>query len=235
MVYITSDLFGLTTTHDREHTSMTTLWPTMASSQHMAGLGKRKRHDADEGPSMHDSLPDPYERRMPDHISNKHQIQHWPPPSARESTRSHTLDPLPFERHNNLSYALLLPTTNKTLTDRRPPKQLKRLGSRAMLIKSTSHLMDVESDLPSMCQQSHSTAHVATDLRPCHACNLAPKRNRDLVNYLDCRRCDGRTCYICARECVQGCGGAICKKCIVEVGQEGDSWCLDCYSKHINS
>ena len=112
--------------------------------------------------------------------------------------------------------------------DRRPVKQLKRVSPKASLVKSTSHLMDVDLDTPPQ------PSHAVSDLRSCHACQKAPKRKKDLENYMDCRRCEGRTCFICARQCV-GCTKAICKKCIVEVGEDGDAWCLDCYSRNINS
>lgn len=116
-----------------------------------------------------------------------------------------------------------------TFQERRPMKQLKRSTPKITLNKSTSHLMDLALDSPDI------PARILCDLRSCHACNLAPKRRAELENYLDCQRCDGRTCFICARECVGGCGKAVCKRCIVEVGQEGDSWCLECYSRNINS
>ena len=232
MVYITSDLFGLTTTHDGGHSSMPTLWPTMASPQHTAGLGKRKRHDGEEGPSTYVNCPLP--RADPDHVSSKLQIQHRLSSSAREATRPHTYNHSSFER-SNVSYALLLSTPSNVVSERRPVKQPRRLSPKATLVKSTSHLMDIEFDLPATSQQANTPIQAVSDLRSCHACKLAPKRKKDLVNYLDCKRCDGRTCYICARQCVGGCGKAICKKCIVEVGQEGDSWCLDCYAKNLNS
>jgi hypothetical protein len=110
------------------------------------------------------------------------------------------------------------------------------MGPKITLVKSTSHLMDTDSDTMSTyppLDVQHPPA--VSDLRSCHACQSAPKRKKDLENYMDCRRCDERTCYICARQCLGGCGKKICKKCIVEVGQEGDSWCLDCYSRQINS
>lgn len=122
-------------------------------------------------------------------------------------------------------------------TEHRPVKQMKRISPKATLTKSTSHLMDFE---PELSRQSHDT-HIhpplqpVSNLRPCHACNTAPRRKKDLENYLDCLRCDGRTCYICARQCFGGCGKAVCKKCIVEVGEDGDPWCLDCYARDINS
>lgn len=94
--------------------------------------------------------------------------------------------------------------------------------------------LDLDLDAPAAPVCESRAVPAVSDLRSCHACNKAPKRKKDLENYLDCRRCEGRTCFICARQCV-GCDKAICKKCIVEVGEEGDAWCLDCYSRNINS
>lgn len=55
MVYITSDLFG-PATHDRAHNPTPTFWPAMANTQHTAALGKRKRHDGEEGPSRYETV-----------------------------------------------------------------------------------------------------------------------------------------------------------------------------------
>ncbi|KAF1842656.1 uncharacterized protein K460DRAFT_290206 [Cucurbitaria berberidis CBS 394.84] len=218
MVYITSDLFGPTIPHDRqEHNLASTYWPATANVQHTAALGKRRRHDGDDGPTNYQH-------------QHQHQHQHRLLPMNRDAGRSQSTDTPPVGRNNHSSYTLF-----SAASERRPVKQLKRLTPKAMLVKSTSHLMDIESELPPTAQVTDAEAHAVSDLRPCHACSLAPKRKKDLVNYLDCKRCNGRTCYVCARECVGGCGKAVCKKCIVEVGQEGDSWCLDCYSRHINS
>ncbi|KAF1833051.1 hypothetical protein BDW02DRAFT_570461 [Decorospora gaudefroyi] len=134
----------------------------------------------------------------------------------------------------SLSYTLVPSKPHEYTSERRPVKQLKRLAPKAALVKSTSHLMDVDFDVAPSCQRNDTQSHTVSDLRPCHACNKAPKRRKDLENYLDCRRCKGRTCFICARQCT-GCQKAICNKCIVEVGLEGDSWCLHCYSRNINS
>jgi hypothetical protein len=148
-------------------------------------------------------------------------------PANRTLGRSHGQNLPPFESPRGPPYTMYTPS------DRRPQKQMKRVSPKATLIKSTSHLMDFETDPSSAKAVSH--AHPTIDLRSCHACNSAPKRRKDLENYLDCRRCVGRTCYICARQCFGGCGKAVCKKCIVEVGEEGDPWCLDCYARDINS
>ncbi|KAF2847641.1 hypothetical protein T440DRAFT_430414 [Plenodomus tracheiphilus IPT5] len=212
MVYITSDLFGPDTSYGHENPSNSSYWPTMASPQHAAGLGKRKRQGEDVATTT---------------CVHQHRMH----PSGRESARSQFHNTPPFEANGNHSYAVYPITQQHNTAERRPVKQLKRINPKAMLVKSTSHLMDI--DLES--QHSHTQSHPVSDLRPCHACKSAPKRKRDLENYLDCKRCDGRTCYICARQCVGGCGKAICKKCIVEVGEEGDSWCLDCYARNLNS
>lgn len=171
---------------------------------HSYGLGKRKRQTGDDTRAN---------------------------PCGRESTRSQGHANQSSDANESLSYAVYATAQHASAAERRPMKQSKRNPPKAVLVKSTSHLMDVERDLS---QPSH-TPHAVADLRPCHACLFAPKRKRDLENYLECRRCDQRTCYICARQCIGGCGKAICKKCTVEVGQEGDSWCLDCFSRNLNS
>ncbi|KAA8616528.1 hypothetical protein PtrSN002B_007988 [Pyrenophora tritici-repentis] len=43
MVYITSDLFGPSTTNDWQHNTAPSYWHTMAHEQHTTGLGKRRR------------------------------------------------------------------------------------------------------------------------------------------------------------------------------------------------
>lgn len=143
-------------------------------------------------------------------------------------SRVHHRNMLSSENNNSRPYPSFALTPTNTSSDRRPVKQPKRLSPKLALVKSTSHLMDIEPDVPTM------QSHPVSDLRPCYACNSAPKRKKDLDGFMDCKRCDHRTCYICARQCFGGCGKAVCKKCIVEVGQEGDPWCLDCYSRDIN-
>lgn len=148
--------------------------------------------------------------------------------------KRHAQDAAPRERSGNPSYAVF---AMASLPERRPVKQIKRCPPKIGLVQTASHLMDVEVGLSTHTQphtQPSAAPPIASDLRPCHACKLAPKRKRHLENYLDCKRCHERACYICARQCVGACGQAICKKCIVEVGHEGDSWCLDCYSNNIN-
>jgi hypothetical protein len=210
-MYITSDLFGGALTHTRGDTA-TTYWTAMPDSPHTASLGKRKRQEAEEGPS-----------------TCSHQPRSLPASRGPTRPQLHTIPGL--DSNHNLPYSVYSTSPMLPHSERRPVKQMKRFSPKATLVKSTSHLMDVEPELPKV----NTHAHTVNDLRPCHACKSAPKRRRDLENYLDCRRCDGRTCYICARQCFGGCGKAICKKCIVEVGEEGDPWCLDCYARNINS
>ncbi|KAF1932058.1 uncharacterized protein M421DRAFT_416783, partial [Didymella exigua CBS 183.55] len=112
----------------------------------------------------------------------------------------------------------------------RPLKQIKRLSPMFAAVKSTSHLMDTENSTSpaSGFTNIEVPSPAVNDLRACHACKSAPKRKKDLENYMDCKRCVGRTCYICARQCLGGCGRKVCRECTAEVGQERDSWCLDC-------
>lgn len=198
----------------------------MVDSPPVGGLGKRKRLEGDQDPSAYDSNT----KTCTIHIrtdcisrSRPHQQQRLTSPSNRVHHHHKTTSttPPPFE----------------TMSERRPVKQMKRISPKATLTKSTSHLMDLEPELSRHDHDTHTQPHfhAVSDLRPCHACNSAPRRKKDLENYLDCLRCDGRTCYICARQCFGGCGKAVCKKCIVEVGEDGDPWCLDCYARDINS
>ena len=129
-----------------------------------------------------------------------------------------------FDHNNERSYPAM---------EHRPMKQIKRSNPKLALIKSTSHPMDVDAGaVPSPHFKDGSVRpHAAADLRACHACKTAPKRKSDLENYMDCKRCVGRTCYICARQCLGGCGRKVCRECTAEVGQERDSWCLDCLQR----
>ncbi|KAF1911602.1 hypothetical protein BDU57DRAFT_524173 [Ampelomyces quisqualis] len=215
-MYITSELFGGSSTRNYRDPATSTYWTTMTDSPHPAGLGKRKRHDAEEASSTNHT---PQQRLS----SPSRRYQGHNTPSS--------------DSNRNLPYPVHSTSPLFSASDRRPVKQMKRTSPKSTLFKSPSHLMDMEPDLPppSSKEDAHAHPHSITDLRPCHACKSAPKRRKDLENYLDCRRCDGRTCYICARQCFGRCGKAVCKKCIVEVGQEGDPWCLDCYARDINS
>lgn len=145
---------------------------------------------------------------------------------------SHTTAP---DTNINRMYPVSVAASACHTSNRRPVKQMRRLNPKVSLSKMPSHLMDIEPDFaPNSPHPAKEHTHVGSDLRPCHACKTAPKRKRELENFMDCKRCDGRTCYICARECL-GCRKATCKKCIVEVGEEGDPWCLECYSQQINT
>ncbi|KAF2739151.1 hypothetical protein EJ04DRAFT_508876 [Polyplosphaeria fusca] len=156
-------------------------------------------------------------------------------PDADEATNSTTLlsySPAPkhirLQTSNQASFtanrAWRFPFESASAPQHRPMKQLRRSSpsKRVTLSKSPSHLMDVEMDEP-------ARPAPAIDLRPCHVCHKAPTRKRDLENYLDCKSCGERACYICARECVGGCTRHVCSKCCIEVGHEGDTHCLDCY------
>lgn len=120
-----------------------------------------------------------------------------------------------------------------TIGEHRPTKQIKRICPKPAPTKSTSHLLDTNiGTSPPVCFPDDQIQRSAViNLRACHACKSAPKRKSDLENYMDCKRCVGRTCYICARQCLGGCGRKICRECTAEVGQERDSWCLDCLQR----
>ncbi|KZM26294.1 uncharacterized protein EKO05_0002240 [Ascochyta rabiei] len=134
-----------------------------------------------------------------------------------------------FEHNNDRSYASYAPAPDRRTSEHRPVKQIKRASHKLAFVKSTSHLMDT--DTPMGLKIAQSQQHAVTDLRACHACKSAPRRKRDLENYMDCMRCHGRTCFICARQCLGVCGMKVCRECTSEVGEEGDSWCLDCFQR----
>jgi hypothetical protein len=138
--------------------------------------------------------------------------------------RSHHATPFDYDHDSEQLY---------TTAEHRPMKQLKRISPKLSLLKSTSHLMDTDAGAAPPVHFKHGQVqpHAVADLRACHACKTAPKRKSDLENYMDCKRCVGRTCYICARQCLGGCGKKVCRECTAEVGKERDSWCLDCLQR----
>ena len=186
------------------HNQSHSCWHMMTDSQqqqHVAGLGKRKRQQ--EADTSH---------------------------TNREPRPQHSLA---VDHNNDRSYVLYTTAPSLRASEHRPVKQIKRTSPKFALVKSTSHLMDTDSGASPAVGTTNAQVqptHI-NDLRACHACKSAPKRKRDLENYMDCMRCDGRTCYICARQCLGGCGKKICKECTSEVGEEGDSWCLDCFQR----
>jgi hypothetical protein len=230
-MYITSDLFSGNTNHNRVDPTPSTFWNTMADLPHTAGLGKRKRHEAEEGPNTYESSFVAHEKHEADPQSSYTHHQRLSPAGRRSHTYSTSL----CDNNRTHPYSGCPASPFYPCSERRPAKQMKRLSPKAPLVKPTSHLMDIEPESSTSLSTTDAAQNPVTDLRPCHACKSAPKRRKDLENYLDCRRCDGRTCYICARQCFGRCGKAVCKKCVVEVGEEGDPWCLDCYARNINS
>jgi hypothetical protein len=198
----------------------------MVDTQSAPSLGKRKRHD--EGHKIRYVSATALNVRNNTNMMDRsgHSTPHRQSPGSKGLLKLHE-HAHAFDNNSSRMYPVSAATY--MASDRRATKQLRRTIPKVTLVKTGSHLMDVDFDpAPSIHTNSDS------DLRPCHACKTAPKRKRDLENYMDCRRCVERACYICARICM-GCEKAICKKCIVEVGEEGDSWCLDCYSNNINS
>jgi hypothetical protein len=236
MVFITPDLFNSHLGYNRS-ISPASIYSqprnTMVDTQQLTGLGKRKRrtdNDEDVPKSKYELAHDSFSKTFANTANYSNStLQERSSPKSKGLLRLHASGSA-SDTNGNRTYPISAATSAYTASERRPTKQMKRLNPKIALVKSTSHLMDVEPD-PAPCP-TNTNSH--TDLRSCHACNAAPKRKRDLENYMECKRCVERTCYICARECVE-CGKAICKKCIVEVGEEGDSWCLVCYSKRINS
>ncbi|KAF2437315.1 hypothetical protein P171DRAFT_373537 [Karstenula rhodostoma CBS 690.94] len=212
MVYITPGLFG----HDYTHPIFSSsthahIQNHMVDSQVAAGLGKRKRRPEDDK-----DMP------SPKHIS----ITSRTSPTSEGHIRLYGHNPASHEASLQRMSAR---SPRFPSSERRPVKHMKRL-----LVKTPSHLMDTEPDfVPRSPPVQKVDSHTKSDLSPCHVCSTAPKRKRDLEGYMDCERCTERTCYICARECL-GCRKAICKECIVELGQDGEPWCLHCY-QHMNT
>ncbi|KAF2786633.1 hypothetical protein K505DRAFT_330226 [Melanomma pulvis-pyrius CBS 109.77] len=162
-------------------------------------------------------------------------LQRSSPPAGRALHKRHALVHTVSDNNTWTTLFTQTPTTYLA-TETRPQKQLKRTLPKKVpvLVKSTSHLMDIESELSSSASPRSSTSPTL-DLRPCHICHTAPKRKKDLENYDECRRCQEHTCFICVRQCGDGCREKICRKCCVEVGEEGDTLCLDCYDRNVNS
>ena len=186
-----------------KHKQSHNYWHATADSQqqHAAGLGKRKRQQ--DADTSH---------------------------TSREPRPQHSLA---FDHNSDRPYVLYATVPGHRASEHRPVKHIKRTSPKFALVKSTSHLMDTDSSISPAVSTTipQVQPHNITNLRACHACKSAPRRKRDLENYMDCMRCDGRTCYICARQCLGGCGKKICKECTSEVGEEGDSWCLDCFQR----
>ncbi|KAF2705311.1 hypothetical protein K504DRAFT_537381 [Pleomassaria siparia CBS 279.74] len=239
-MYITSDLFGSDAAHSHSHShsptaASTTTWITMPNT-HPPALGKRKTRtdDPTEEPS-----------------SNAHaSFNRLSPSTGRSQFKRQALGHTVSDNNTwTTLYTQIPPHTY--LAPERPQKQYRRALPKKVAIaaRSTSHLMDVEAETvisSSSCSShsyphshSHSRPHShpsgALDLRACHVCHTAPRRRNELENYHECKRCKENTCFICARQCANGCGEKICSKCCVEIGQEGDTLCLDCYVGNVNS
>jgi hypothetical protein len=230
-MYITTELFGPDppSTSTASHTSQ-----HMAETQATAGLGKRKRRlDAEEGIST------AYEGTPKSLLSARSNTTGYSSHTASqraspESSRTYRI----FQTQNHgasdpTSWALTY-----TMTDSRPIKQAKRTAHssrRITLAKQSSHIMDIDADAPLEMNTHPAVEHSTSDLRPCHICHKAPKRRKDLENYLQCQNCDNRACYVCARSCSGRCGKQLCSKCCVEVGEDGNTWCLGCYQRNVNT
>lgn len=227
-MYITSDLFGSGSGSDDIHdrcessTTSTPTWNTVADSRHVA-LGKRKRRmdmDPAEGPKS---------------SSDYSSLQRLSPSAGREMLKRHCLGHTVTDNNN---WTTVPPQGPMHLVpETRPQKQLRRTASKKhfTLIKSNLHLMEVENDTSPASSSSSSNTSTALDLRACHICHTAPKRKKVLENYQECKRCTEHTCFICVRQCADGCREKICRKCCVEVGEEGDTLCLGCYARSLNS
>ncbi|KAF2109556.1 hypothetical protein BDV96DRAFT_585782 [Lophiotrema nucula] len=232
-MYITSDLFGSTADSASSHQSNpchTQPWNKMTVD---TGLGKRKRSKEEATQTEYggsSGFLDGARADLPSWLRSADQQ-----PSPGKMLRVHSF---PQGSVNNARpWRLPGGTTTATITTapHRPFKQLKRVSPKKPpppLTKSTSHLMDTDEPAASHpCPASSEPPPSSSDLRSCHICHTAPKRKSDLENFLECQSCEGRACYICARECAGGCQRQLCRKCCVEVGEEGNTWCLHCYQR----
>lgn len=245
-MYITSELFvSDAASHDRCDSPTSTPthnWSTMAvESQYPAGLGKRKRQlDTQEGSSSRYDRASGFVADIGTDVDKiRIHAHHSSPASNRGSVRFHSPT---HGTHSlgNRAHRYSPSSQGYTRSEGRPVKQLKRLNPKVSLVKMPSHLMDLDLDLGFPANTNTTTPAATptptdTDLRACHICHSAPKRKKDLENYLQCQTCEQRACYICARECSGGCQKRLCSKCCVEDREEGDAWCLMCYERKFNA
>jgi hypothetical protein len=244
-MYITSDLFSSGSSDARiPHFDSVTApatpdWNTMPDSQH-AALGKRKRRidiESAEGPNAkyEGPLDCVLDRSADTYRSSTYTSCQRLLPHAGRALKRHTVT---HTVPDTAWTTLYTQSSSVHLTpEARPHKHLKRTSPKAKppFVKSTSHLMDVETD--GLTSNSSCSTHTLPSqaLRPCHICHTAPKRKKDLENYHECKRCQETTCFICARQCADNaCREKICRKCCIEVGEEGDTLCLGCYTRNVN-
>ncbi|KAF1951826.1 hypothetical protein CC80DRAFT_480165 [Byssothecium circinans] len=208
MVYITSELFDSGNTHGRSHSPCThTQGSDNMAETHSTQAKRKRRVEDDDGTSPS-------------------KIAHRTSPAGRGSLRllGHNAA---LDSNSHRMYPVSATAAPHATSERRPIKQMRR--SNLKLEKQPSRLMDIEPDPAHSSSDKAHRSNTSSDLRPCHVCNAAPKWKRELEEYMDCRRCEGRTCYICARQCFR-CGQALCRKCTAEDKNNGDTWCLECYS-----
>lgn len=121
--------------------------------------------------------------------------------------------PLDHEDHEHF-------TSASCRHDTPPPAKTRR---KAVTVKRTGPLASVP--IPTI-------IHQPGQLAACSCCSSKPMRKTDLERYSDCQLCEKRTCTVCIRTCHGSCGDRrICKKCSMEKGEEGDSYCLECLNK----
>ncbi|KAF2663055.1 hypothetical protein K491DRAFT_686211 [Lophiostoma macrostomum CBS 122681] len=241
-MYITTDLFGFTNPDTRTNSMTSHASHHMAETQASAGLGKRKRWlDAEEGTgTAYEEMPTSLLRAWADNADcGSHNTFQRTSPDGNRTYRIFQTQTHAASDHPPWAYRLSPNPMTYTMTEGRPIKQAKRtvhVSRKTTLTKQASHLMDIESDTPLEAKIPPPIDHSASDLRPCHICHKAPKRRKDLENYLQCQACEHRACYVCSRSCSSnGCGKQLCSKCCVEVGEEGNTWCLGCYQRSVHS
>ncbi|KAF3001547.1 hypothetical protein E8E13_009645 [Curvularia kusanoi] len=128
------------------------------------------------------------------HLHHRHNMAEAPHDAANLGKRKRTQDgdgANTSRAHRPQHSPALHPNSEQTYTtaDYRPIKQIKRISPKLALVKSPSHLMDMDTDAgpapPVHFNNGPVQPHAVTDLRACHACKTAPKRKSDLENYMD--------------------------------------------------
>ncbi|KAF2099390.1 hypothetical protein NA57DRAFT_55360 [Rhizodiscina lignyota] len=219
-MYITSELFLTPDSPNCGHHDKFTSWDAMPGATirpvPLEVLGKRKRRlDAVEtskqnaSPLRSKSWPQDQKQALPYPASDVAIVQTM-------HTDSHSLRPILESPHNDETPEI-------------HPSKIRR-----KILPPKLHCV-VLSEKASGNKAPPRPPSISPVLQPCHICHKAPKLKTDLDAYIDCSRCNERTCYICIRQCVGGCqGNTICSGCCVEEGEDGTVFCLGCLAAGID-